>query len=90
MATREQIETLKIDENVFELVEDTEMEYLVYFAAPFTGGDKCLVPKGTTFAARSPMRGDAFYMNLLEDDNNEVLLKKMEEQAKVKYTVSHQ
>ncbi len=86
MATREQIETLKIDENVFELVEDTEMEYLVYFAAPFTGGDKCLVPKGTTFVPHSPMRGDAFYMNLLEDDKNEELLKKMEEQAKVKYT----
>jgi hypothetical protein len=32
------------------------------------------------------MRGDAFYMNLLEDDKNEELLKKMEEQAKVKYT----
>ena len=47
MATREQIEALKIDENVFELAEDTELEYLVHFAAPFTGGDKCLVPKGT-------------------------------------------
>ena len=39
MATREQIEALKIDENVFELAEDTELEYLVHFAAPFTGGD---------------------------------------------------
>ena len=47
MATREQIESMKIDENIFELVEDTELEYLVHFAAPFTGGDKCLVPKGT-------------------------------------------
>ena len=28
MATREQIEALKIDENVFELAEDTELEYL--------------------------------------------------------------
>ena len=35
MATREQIESLKIDENVFELAEDTELEYLVHFAAPF-------------------------------------------------------
>ena len=40
MATREQIESMKIDENIFELVEDTELEYLVHFAAPFTGGDK--------------------------------------------------
>ena len=85
MATREQIEALKIDENVFELVEDTELEYLVYFAAPFTGGDKCLVPKGTAFVPRSPMRGDALYMNLIEENKNEELLKKMEKQAKVKY-----
>ena len=28
MATKEQIKALKIDENVFELVEDTELEYL--------------------------------------------------------------
>ena len=55
MATQEQIEALKIDENVFELTEDTELEYLVHFAAPFTGADKCIVPKGTTFAPHSPM-----------------------------------
>ena len=57
---------MKIDENIFELVEDTELEYLVHFAAPFTGGDKCLVPKGTVFAPHSPMRGDALtnYENL--------------------------
>ena len=59
MATREQLEALKIDENVFELAEDTELEYLVHFAAPFTGGDKCMVPKGTAFAPHSPMRGYA-------------------------------
>ena len=41
MATHEQIEALKIDENVFELTEDTELEYLVHFAAPFTGWDDC-------------------------------------------------
>ena len=64
MATEEQIEALKIDENVFELTEDTELEYLVHFAAPFTGGDKCVVPKGTAFAPHSPMRGDVFYMHL--------------------------
>lgn len=83
MATREQIEALKIDENVFELVEDTELEYLIHFAAPFTGGDKCLVPKGTAFAPSSPMRGDALYMHLVED--NAALYKKMEELVKVEY-----
>lgn len=84
MATREQIESMKIDENIFELVEDTELEYLVHFAAPFTGGDKCLVPKGTVFAPHSPMRGDALYMHLVEDNNDE-LLEKMREQVKINY-----
>lgn len=84
MATREQIESLKIDENVFELAEDTELEYLVHFAAPFTGGDKCLVPKGTVFAPHSPMRGDALYMHLVEDNNDE-LLEKMRELVKINY-----
>ena len=49
MTTREQIEALKIDENVFELAEDAELEYLVHFAAPFTGGDKYMLPKGNCF-----------------------------------------
>lgn len=83
MATREQIESMKIGENVFELVEDTELEYLVHFAAPFTGSDKCIIPKGTAFAPHSPMRGDALYMHLVEEDGE--LLKRMEELVKVNY-----
>ena len=83
MATKEQIKALKIDENVFELVEDTELEYLVHFAAPYTGGDKCLVPKGTAFAPSSPMRSDALYMRLVGE--NEELYAKMENQVKIKY-----
>lgn len=84
MATCEQIEALKIDENIFELMEDTELGYLVHFAAPFTGSDKCIVPKGTAFAPHSPMRGDAMYMHLVEDNNDE-LLEKMREQVKTNY-----
>ena len=84
MATQEQIEALKIDENVFELAEDAELEYLVHFAAPFTGRDKCLVPKGTAFVPHSPMRGDALYIQLVDEDNEE-LYAKMEAQVKVKY-----
>lgn len=83
MATKEQIKALKIDKNVFELVEDTELEYLVHFAAPYTGGDKCLVPKGTAFAPSSPMRSDALYMRLVGE--NEELYTKMETQVKIKY-----
>lgn len=83
MATREEIEALKIDENVFELAENAELEYLVHFAAPFTGSDKCMVPKGTIFAPHSPMRGDALYMHLLEE--NDELYKRMEELVKINY-----
>lgn len=83
MATEAQIKALKIDENVFELAEDTELEYLIHFAAPFTGSDKCLVPKGTVFAPHSPMRGDALYMHLIGEDDE--LFKKMEQQVKVNY-----
>lgn len=83
MATETQIKALKIDENVFELARDTELEYLVHFAAPFTGADKCLVPKGTVFAPHSPMRGDALYMHLVGE--NEELFKTMEQQVKVNY-----
>ena len=84
MATRKQIESMNIDENVFELVEDTELEYLVHFAAPFTGADKCIVPKGTTFAPLSSMRSDALYIHPVEDNYDE-LLKNMREQVKMKY-----
>ena len=58
MATHEQIKALKVDKNVFELAEDTELEYLVHFATPFTGADICAIPKGTAFAPHSSMRGD--------------------------------
>lgn len=84
MATREQIDKLKIDENVFELAEDTELEYLVWFYAPFTGSDKCIVPKGTAFAPYGPMRDDALYMKPVGEDTEE-LIKRMKEQVKVKY-----
>ena len=83
MATREQIEAMKIDENVFELVEDTELEYLVHFAAPFTGSDKCMIPKGTVFAPHGPMREDALYMHLVEEDDD--IYKRLEELVKINY-----
>ncbi len=86
MATREEIEALKIDENVFELAEDAELKYLVHFAAPFTGSDKCMIPKGTAFAPVCPMRGDAMYMHIVDEiEENDELDKKMEELVKIKY-----
>ena len=84
MATHEQIEALKIDENVFELAEDAELEYLVHFAAPFTGADKCVTPKGTAFAPHSPMRSDALYMHFVDGDRD-ALFARMEAHVKDKY-----
>ena len=67
MATTEFIESLNIEENVFELMEDTVISYLVHYAAPCTGGSEISVPAGTKFAAHGPMRGDALYMGPTEE-----------------------
>ena len=86
MATREQIQALKIDENVFELAEDAELKYLVHFAAPFTGSDKFMIPKGMAFAPTGPMRGDALYMNLVDSKGKgNDLFDAMAEQVQAKY-----
>lgn len=53
------------------------------FCSPFTGGDKCMVSKGTAFATHSPMRGDALYMHLIGE--NDELYKRMEELVKTNY-----
>ena len=45
MATIEFIESLNIEDNVFELNEDIIVSFLVHFSAPFTGGSKINVPK---------------------------------------------
>jgi hypothetical protein len=77
------VESLKIDENVFELTKDAEIGYLEHFCAPFTGGDCCVVPDGTAFAPHGPMRADALYMHLVEP--NESLLDTMRNKVKTKY-----
>lgn len=77
------IESLNIVNNTFVLEEDTTIEFLIHFAAPFTGTDSITVPKGTCFALYGPTRDDAFYMSLVEDDSS--LLKRMEIQVQNKY-----
>ena len=42
-----------------------------------------MVPKGTVFAPHSPMRGDALYMHLIEE--NDELFKKMDNLVKTNY-----
>ena len=82
-ATDDFIKSLRIEENVFELTEDADLQYLVHYAAPYTGADQCRVAKGTAFAPHGPMRGDALYMHLVDDDNDE-LLDQMKEQVRIK------
>lgn len=80
MATTEYIDSLHINENVFELQEDTTIGYLSHYAAPYTGGGEIVVPACVRFAAYGPMRGDALYMDLVEE--NEELHARMVEQEK--------
>lgn len=77
------IKSLNVGENVFVLADDTALEYLVGFAAPFTGSDSIVVPKGTCFALHGPMRDDAFYMDIVGDGS--MLFKKIEAQVQEKY-----
>lgn len=83
MATEKFIESLRFEDNVFELKEDTVLSYLVHYAAPFTGAGEISVPAGTRFAAHGPMRSDAFYMHPVEED--ETLLNRMREQENAQY-----
>ena len=69
----------------FELKEDSKLEYLVHFSAPFTGADKCVVPKGTVFTVAGCMRDDAFYIHRSEKEESyeeDELNKVMIEQVK--------
>lgn len=68
MATESFIQSLHIEDNVFELKEDAVLRYLVHYAAPFTGEGQISVPAGVRFAAHGPMRGDALYMHPIEEE----------------------
>lgn len=82
MSMNNYIESLNIGENVFRLEDDTTLEYLVHFAAPFTGDDSIVVPKGTCFALHGLMRDDAFYMHPVEEET--MLLKRIKAQVQEK------
>ena len=77
------IESLNIGENVFVLTENSTLEYLIHFAAPFSGSDSIVIPKGTCFALHGRMRDDAFYMHLVEEEP--ILCKNIEAQVQDKY-----
>ena len=83
METKNFFETLHFEENIFELVEDTSMEFLVHFSAPFTGADKIIITAGTKFAAHGQMRDDAIYIHPVGPEKE--LLDRMNKQEAALY-----
>lgn len=83
MDSKEFFATLHFEENVFELVEDTKMEFLVHFRAPFTGAGEIVVPAGTKFYAHGNMRDDAIYIHPVGPE--EELLERMNKQEAAEY-----
>ena len=83
MDSKEFFATLHFEENVFELVEDTKMSYLVHFRAPFTGAGEIVVPAGTKFYAHGNMRDDAIYIHPVGPEKE--LLERMNKQEAAEY-----
>lgn len=71
MADRKFIESLNIEDNVFELKKNSTISYLVQYFAPYTGAGEYEIPAGTKFCMYGPMRDDAMYMDVVGDvDSN--------------------
>ena len=70
MADRKFIESLKIEDNIFELKESCIIRYLSHYSAPYTGGGEYNIPAGTKFCLSGPMRDDAMYMHIIEENNS--------------------
>lgn len=95
MADRKFIESLKIEDNIFELKESCIIGYLSHYSAPYTGGGEYNIPAGTKFCLSGPMRDDAMYMHIIEENNSNLfeLLSEIEKKRKrekenspIKYT----
>lgn len=61
-------ESLKIEDNIFELKENCIIEYLVHYFAPGTGWNEHEMPAGTKFCLHGIMRDDAMYMHSIDND----------------------
>ena len=71
MADRKFIESLNIEDNVFELKKNSTISYLVQYFAPYTGAGEYEITAGTKFCMYGPMRDDAMYMDIVGDvDSN--------------------
>ena len=83
MDSKEFFATLHFEENVFELVEDIKMSFLVHFRAPFTGAGEIVVPAGTKFYAHGNTRDDAIYIHPVGPEKE--LLERMNKQEAAEY-----
>lgn len=64
---------------VIELTKDTDLEYLIHYAAPFTGGGRTTVPKGTRFQLHQHMNDYCFYAHSINSNIEEKLRKQENE-----------
>lgn len=64
---------------VIELTKDTELEYLIHYAAPYTGGGRTTVPKGTRLQLHQHMNDYCFYAHTINSNLEERLWKKENE-----------
>ena len=55
-------------EVVIELSKDTHLEYLIHYAAPFTGCGKTIVPKGTRFQMSNYVNDTHFYAHIINSN----------------------
>ena len=83
MADRKFIESLNIEDNVFELKKNSTISYLVQYFAPYTGAGEYEIPAGTKFCMYGPMRDDAMYMDIVGDVDSNLFeaLKEKEKKA---------
>lgn len=65
---------------VIEFTEDTDLGYLIHYAAPYTGGGKATVPKGTRLQLDQLMNDYCFYAHTI-NSNLENNLRKKEKEA---------
>ena len=76
------------DGDIFEAVQDTPVDYLTHWRAPFTGGGSGVLPAGTKFRVLVP-QGDAepvgVYASPLERDRIEKLLIPSDMSSQAKY-----
>lgn len=78
MADRKLIESLNIEENIFELKENSTISYLVQYFAPYTGAGEYEIPAGTRFCMHGPMGEGTMYMHIVGDIDDDLLEALME------------